>query len=70
MNIVHRHVCVFTWEGEAEKGSQEKVWSGGGWSPVMGRTRLGGMRDEATLVVKWPALGQLGRQIGLTCSSL
>lgn len=30
------------WEGEAEKGSQEKVWPEGGWSPVMGRAGQAG----------------------------
>lgn len=58
MYIVRIHVCMFTWEGEAEKGSQEKVWPGGGWSPVMGRTRLGRM------VYLWASENERGSQFG------
>lgn len=35
-------------ESEAEKGSQGQVWPGGGWSPVMGGTWLGGLASLQT----------------------
>lgn len=47
------------WEGEAEKGSQEKVWPEGGWSPVMAEQgRLGGM------VYLWASENERGSQFG------
>lgn len=52
MYIVHKHVCVFTWEGEAEKESQEEVWPGGG--------------EEVGRVEPSDGQGQVGRDEGVS----
>lgn len=51
---------MFTWEGEAEKESKEKMWPRGRMEPSDGQGQAGRGERGSQFAVKWPGLGQLG----------